>query len=179
MFDPLVEGGYPPVAASLHSFTIAEGFRQEPDAAELHNGMAWSAGEELFYVAHSQAQSIYTFAYSPAGRIAGRWLFAAIPAELGLLDGAAIDIEGGYWCALHGAGRLRRFRADGTVDYEIVLTVSQPTMCAFGGGDLEVLYVTSATDKFRAASRQREPHAGALLSLRPGERGIPRSFIVR
>ena len=90
-----------------------------------------------------------------------------------------MDTQGGYWCALHGAGRLRRYTADGAVDRDIMLPVSQPTMCAFGGDELDMLYVTSATDKLNAEQRRQQPLAGALLRLRPGERGIPRPCVVR
>ena len=42
----------------------------------------------------------------------------------------------GYWCALHGASRLRRYTPTGAVDRDIALPVSQPTMCAFAGESL-------------------------------------------
>ena len=67
----------------------------------------------------------------------------------------------------------------GTVDRDIVLPVSQPTMCAFAGEALDVLYVTSAADKLTPEQRRREPLAGALLRLRPGERGIVRPCMLR
>lgn len=40
-------------------------------------------------------------------------------------------------------------------------------------------YVTSATDKLTPAQRQREPLAGALLRLRPGETGVARRCLLR
>jgi sugar lactone lactonase YvrE len=101
-----------------------------------------------------------------------REFFAHIPEVFGLPDGAAVDSRGGYWCALHGGGRLRRFTATGAEDRDIELPVSQPTMCAFAGEELDILYVTSATDKLTPEQRQREPLASALLRFRPGEKGI-------
>ena len=179
MFDPL-DAGHPPQASSLHSFTLGEGLRPEPDDAELHNGMAWSPDGRLFYVSHSQTREVFAYRFDPAtGRIGARVLFARLPDALGLPDGAAVDTEGGYWCALHGAGRLRRYTATGAVDRDIDLPVSQPTMCAFAGEALDQLYVTSATDKLTPEQRQREPLAGALLRLRPGERGIVRPCVLR
>ncbi|HEY6579481.1 MAG TPA: SMP-30/gluconolactonase/LRE family protein [Rhizomicrobium sp.] len=179
MFDPL-DKSVAPRAASLHSFTLAEGLRQEPDAAQLHNGMAWSRDGRQFYLAHSEQQDVFSYAFDPAsGRLGARDLFAHIAKAAGLPDGAAVDSDGGYWCALHGGSRLRRYTATGTVDRDIELPVSQPTMCAFAGDRLDILYVTSATDKLTAEQRRREPLAGALLRLRPGEKGIVRHCIVR
>ena len=57
--------------------------------------------------------------------------------------------------------------------------VSQPTMCAFVGGALDRMVVTSATDKFTPEQRTREPLAGAVLRLQPGVRGIPRPCVVQ
>ncbi|MGH8205902.1 MAG: SMP-30/gluconolactonase/LRE family protein, partial [Steroidobacteraceae bacterium] len=189
MFDPL-EPQQSQRAASLHRFTLREGLKPEPDAAELHNGMAWSRDERRFFLTHSRRREVFAFEFDPrGGRLGPRRLFARIGgssaapgAELpeeAVPDGAAVDTEDGYWCAVHGAGRLRRYSAAGEFDRDIVLPVSQPTMCAFGGEDLDELYVTSAADQLSAAQRQREPLAGALLRLRPGVRGVPRCHLVR
>jgi sugar lactone lactonase YvrE len=179
MFDPL-EDGHPTQKSSLHSFSLENGLRSEPDAAVLHNGMAWSGDGRQFYLAHSEKQEIFTYAFDPEGsRIGARHVFARVPEADGLPDGAAVDSRGGYWCALHGGGRLRRYTAEGAVDRDIELPVSQPTMCAFAGEDLDDLYVTSASDKLTPEQRRREPLAGALLRLRPGERGIIRPYTLR
>lgn len=174
MFDPL-DHAAPSQKSSLHSFTLAGGLRPEADISELHNGMAWSPDGHLFYLAHSQTKEVFAFPFDPVkGRLGARDLFVRIPAMLGLPDGAAVDSQGGYWCALHGGSRLRRYTATGVVDRDIALPVSQPTMCAFAGGALDVLYVTSSTDKLTLEQRQSEPLAGSLLRLRPGETGIVR-----
>lgn len=174
MFDPL-ESTTPPEEASLHSFTLADGLRPEPDFSDLHNGMAWSPDEKRFYLSHSQTKEVFAFAYHAAtGRLGRRDLFVRVGKKLGIPDGAAVDTQGGYWCALHGAGRLRRYTADGAFDRDIPLPVSQPTMCAFGGNALDVMYVTSSTDKLTPEQRSMEPLAGSLLCLRPGGTGIVR-----
>ena len=172
MFDP-ADPASPPRRGSLHSYTAADGLQPEPDAAELHNGMAWSADGNRMFLSHSNRRQIHSF-HCHDGKLGPKTLFATIPEADGVPDGAALDTEGGYWCALHGGGRLRRFHPDGTVDRDIALPVSQPTMCTFAGSDLDELYVTSATDKLTPAQRREEPLAGALLRLRPGERGVPR-----
>ena len=52
-------------------------------------------------------------------------------------------------------------------------------MCSFGGEALDDLYVTSASDKLTPEQRLAEPLAGALLRLRPGERGVARPYALR
>lgn len=178
MFDPL-HGSPPPQAGLLYSYTRTGGLKREPDAAELHNGMAWSADGRRFYLSHSYARQIWAYDFDPVhGRLGARQLFAEVPEALGIPDGAALDTEGGYWCALHGGGMLRRYRADGRVDRDLALPVSQPTMCAFGGDRLDTLYLTSATDKLDDDARRREPEAGGIHRLSVGATGIPRRSVV-
>ena len=179
MFDPLKRppSGQP---GKLHSFTFAEGLREEPDVAELHNGMAWSGDGKTFFLSHSNSGEIIAFDYEEnGGVISNRRVFATVPAELGIPDGAAIDAEGGYWSALHGGGKLRRFHPDGSVDRDIDLPISQPTMPAFAGKDLATLYVTSASDRLSPEAKVREPHAGGLFRVDVGSRGVARPILVR
>ena len=174
MFDP-IEGSPPPQRGSLYSFTLNHGLRRENDQAELHNGMALSEDCRRFFISHSNAGAIYVFDFdSEAGSLGPRRPFAQVPKSIGLPDGAAMDADGFYWCAIHGGGRLRRYAPDGAVDREIPLPVSQPTMCAFAGEDLKTLYVTSASNGLSPAQLRAEPLAGALLRLRPDVKGIAR-----
>lgn len=179
MFDP-IHAGPTAQAGRLHSFTLAGGLREEPDLAQLHNGMAWSADEHTFFLSHSNAGSVFAFDYEPGeGRLSRRRLFASIPSAQGIPDGGAVDTEGCYWSALHGGGKLVRFTASGSVDREIALPVSQPTMCCFAGPDMTTLYVTSASDQMSKEALRTEANAGNLLRLSVAVRGIPRSITVR
>ena len=174
MFDP-VSGEPPAQKSSLHSFTFDGGLRNHADESDLHNGMAWSPDGGTFYLSHSYPKHILAYDFDDrCGTISGRRIVATVEDGNGIPDGAAVDVEGGYWCALHGAGKIRRHRADGTIDRDIVMPVSQPTMCAFGGEELATLYVTSAADNLSEAQRSQEPHAGALFRLNVGTRGISR-----
>jgi sugar lactone lactonase YvrE len=142
--------------------------------------MAWSADGATLYLSHSYEREIFAHRFDArTGEIGRGRVFAPLPASLGIPDGAAVDTDGGYWTACHGGGRLRRFHPDGSVDRDVPLPVSQPTMCAFGGADLDELYVTSARDKLSPGQLNEEPLAGGILRLRPGERGVARPAYAR
>lgn len=70
MFDPL-EGSPPKRCGNLHSFTLGGSLRLEPDAAELHNGMAWSADGSIF--------SCHTATPERSSRSITTWKAAAFP----------------------------------------------------------------------------------------------------
>ncbi len=178
MFDPLPGVSTEPLAAALHSFTLSGGLRRERDAADLHNGMAWSPDGSTFYLSHSYRGDVYAFLFDAAtGQLGPRRTFTRV--QGGIPDGAAVDCEGGYWCAVHGGWQVRRYRADGSLDRTVPVPVSQPTMCAFAGAELDLMLVTSAADSLSAAALHDEPHAGGIFCFRPGIRGVMRPCFVR
>ena len=176
MFDPLPGVRSPPLPSALHSFRADEGFRPQPDAAELHNGIAWSPDNRTLYLSHSNGGRVIAFDFDPdAGTLGRKRDLLAIPARDGLPDGAAVDEEGCYWCAVHGGSALRRYAPDGRLLRTVTLPVTQPTMCAFAGDALDEMVVTSAAQKLDAAALRRQPHAGGIFRFRPGMRGVARN----
>jgi sugar lactone lactonase YvrE len=96
-----------------------------------------------------------------------------IEVELGgaVPDGLTVDAEGFLWVALWGGGRVRRYTPDGRLDREVLLPVDQVTSMAFGGPDLDALYVTTARHGLSATDLGRQPLAGSLFVHDPGVRG--------
>jgi L-arabinonolactonase len=52
------------------------------------------------------------------------------------------------------------------------MPVLNPTCVAFGGADLDTLYVTTARYRMTPAQLSAEPASGALFALKPGVRGL-------
>ncbi len=143
------------------------------DGVTISNGLAWSPEGETMYYIDTPTQRIDAFTFLPStGEITDRRSVVHLAPELGVPDGMTIDAEGGLWVALWGGGAVHRYLG-GRLDRAISLPVSQPTSCAFGGEDLDELYVTSAWDGLSAAERRAEPLAGAVFRIRPGVKGIP------
>lgn len=170
--DPLKKSAK--LRGEWHSYTESGGLVPHRDFAVIPNGLAWDRSYRTMYISHSDGGIIYAFDYDATrGHLGERRIFATIPHEMGIPDGCAIDEEGGYWSAIHGGGRLRRFHVDGTFDRDVYLPVSLPTMCAFGGANLDILYVTSKSLGLTLKQREEQPLAGKLLRFRPEVRGIP------
>jgi sugar lactone lactonase YvrE len=91
-------------------------------------------------------------------------------------DGAAVDAEGAYWCAMFEGQCLLRIAPDGRVLQELLLPVRCPTMPCFGGPDLRTLYVTTAREKRPAAELAAQPLAGCVLHTRVEVPGLPVHF---
>jgi sugar lactone lactonase YvrE len=167
-----------PGAAAL--YRVEAGGRPERALAgvTLSNGLDWDLDATRLYYVDSLTQRIDAIDFDvDRGRLGARRPFALIDAAHGLPDGLCVDAEGGVWVALFGGGAVRRYRADGTLDAHLELPVSHPTSLAFGGVELQDLYVTSAKHTLPPAERLRQPLAGSLLRLRVGVTGrTPHSF---
>jgi sugar lactone lactonase YvrE len=97
-------------------------------------------------------------------------VFAQTP-EGSYPDGSNVDAEGHVWNAHWGGGRVVRYAPDGSISGSIELPVSQPTCVAFGGKDLDILYITTAREHLDAAALAREPQAGHVFAYQLSIRG--------
>ena len=69
------------------------------------------------------------------------------------------------------AGGIARFAPDGRLDRTVELPVKHPTSVAFGGPDLDILYVTSISKSTNLTDS--EPDAGVLFCIEGlGVRGL-------
>jgi sugar lactone lactonase YvrE len=152
--------------------------RRMDDGFIVSNGIAFSPDDRVMYFADSRAAAVYAYDFDiDDGAIRNRRLFVSTQEIGGRPDGATVDREGYYWCALVHGGAIGRFDPKGRLDRKIELPVRQPTMCSFGGADLDILYVTSSTALVPEAQRATQPLAGALFAIRDlGVRGLPEPF---
>jgi sugar lactone lactonase YvrE len=148
-------------------------YRLDPDhsvaevigGVTVSNGIGWSPDGGLMYYIDSPTRRVDVLDYDPAtGAAAGRRPFAAIDAGDAIPDGLAVDAEGGVWVALWDGGAVLRFGPDGRLRGSLELPAPRVTSCAFGGPDLETLYITTAAGPGDAG--------GELFSARAGVAGL-------
>jgi L-arabinonolactonase len=137
------------------------------------NGLAFSPDGRTLYLADSPRRRVEAFDLDPAtGALTGRRLFLELPAGEGHIDGATVDAEGGYWLAVVGVGQLRRYRPDGSLDRTIALPFSNPTKPAFGGPELDVIYLTSTKLPITQPGVAGAELNGGLYAVRAGVKGL-------
>ena len=136
------------------------------------NGMAFSPDGRTMYLSdsHPNRQTVWVFDYDPeTGTPHDRRVFIDFKPLPGRPDGAAVDTDGGYWICGNDAGLVHRFTPAGKLDRSLPVPVKKPAMCAFGGADLDTLFVTSIRP---AGDLSDQPLAGGVFALRPGVRGL-------
>jgi sugar lactone lactonase YvrE len=158
-------------------------YRLDPDGsvddlfggATISNGLDWSLdGRSLYYI-DSPLRRVDRFDVGPDGRsLSGRTVAFQIEApDDRVPDGMTIDAEGFLWVCLWDGWAVERYAPEGHLDRRVDIPAAQVTSCAFGGRDLDELYITTARDGFPAGGRADQPHAGGIFRVRPGVRGRP------
>ncbi|MES2025841.1 MAG: SMP-30/gluconolactonase/LRE family protein [Pseudomonadota bacterium] len=152
--------------------------RDSGKRATVSNGVAFSPDNKTLYHADTTTHRIFTYEYDLAtGNIAGSRLLKQFSTDKlnnygGRPDGATVDSEGAYWCAMYEGGRILRLSPTGEVLNEITLPVRCPTMMAFGGDDLRTLYITTVSKNRPAAELEQYPLSGCVLSIRVDVPGL-------
>lgn len=137
------------------------------------NGIAFSADGETAYLSdsHPSVQKIWAFDFAaPAGELTNRRLFADMTNLPGRPDGAAVDVHGCYWICGNDAGEVHCFSPNGELLRSLAVPVAKPSMCAFGGPQLNQLLVTSILPA--SASRTQPGLNGAVFALDAGVAGL-------
>ena len=154
------------IDSDFRSTAIDHGYR-------VTNGPAFSPSGDVMYHNDSARQITYLFDLDRHGNATNRRVFATYGADEGYPDGMTVDAEACLWIAFWDGWCVRRYSPAGECLRTIELPVERPTSCAFGGGQLDRLYITSATTGLDEAALAVQPQAGNLFMASPGVRGLP------
>jgi sugar lactone lactonase YvrE len=144
------------------------------DGLVTPNGLAFSPDGRTAYLSdsHPSVQKIWAFDFdTDACRLSRAREFVDMLPLPGRPDGAAVDAHGDYWICGNDAGLVHRFNPAGELLQSLVVPVPKPSMCAFGGPDLDVLFVTSIQPA--SAPPGIMQLSGAVFALDAGVRGLP------
>jgi sugar lactone lactonase YvrE len=139
-------------------------YRIDPDGSAtkwktgigISNTLAWSPDRRIFYFGDTPANTVYAFDYNAKDRSISRERIF-FQGHDGVPDGSAMDTEGYLWNTRPNASALVRVAPDGRVDRTVLLPVTRPTTCTFGGPGLNTLFITSA--------RSAEQFSGSVFGI--------------
>ncbi|MCU1481286.1 MAG: araB 2 [Subtercola sp.] len=154
-------------------------YRLGPDRSVEHilepvtipNGIAFARDGVHVYFIDTALSAIDELTFD-GDRLVSRRTLADLSQLEGSADGMTVDEEGCLWVAFF-RGDVCRFSPNGDLDRVLELPVSIPTSVAFGGRDLDTLYVTTAAGPLSGQERTAEPLSGSVLALDVGVKGFP------
>jgi len=133
-----------PAEGSAWWWSATHGWRMlDSDISNTNGPAAAVIDGEMTLIIGDTSKEYFAYPYdADAGTVGTRRVFGAMDGVDGRPDGSAMDADGGLWCALVDGGQLARFTSGG-LDRTVPLPVRYPTDVAFGGPDLDRLYVVS------------------------------------
>jgi sugar lactone lactonase YvrE len=186
MFEPRTAND-----AKLFSYTGSEGLQFKQGNAIVANCLAFSPDAKIVYWADTPQHKIWAWDFDvTTGAMAQQRVLIEFPTKpagwqsglpdnggyLGRPDGAAMDVQGNLWVAMFEGKRVLQISPAGVILQNIEAPVLCCTMPAFGGDDMQTLYLTTARHNRSEVELAREPALGCVFSMRVNAAGVPVNF---
>lgn len=143
------------------------------DGVSCANSTCFSPDGKTMFFADTPDRQIVAYDYDTTlGLTSNRRLHCSFANEPGLPDGSCVDAQGGVWNAEWEGHRVVRVAPDGTIDRIVDVPVWKPTCCAFGGANLDTLFITTSRLLSDEQTLANEPDSGGLFAVKPGVRGV-------
>lgn len=161
-------------AGTLYEFDSAGNTKKKIEGVTISNGLVWSSDRTKFYFIDSLTYQVHQYDYDEnTGEIQNKKTVITIDKSVGLPDGMAIDDEDHLWVAIFGGGKVIRIKPEsGQVVFEVVLPVPNITSCAFGGSNLDELYITTANYAMDKDQLEKYPLSGSLFKAKVPFKGV-------
>jgi xylono-1,5-lactonase len=138
----------------------------------ITNGPAFSADGRWVYFTDTLEKKVFRAELHSQSEPGQPELFIDFSTLKGHPDGMCSDWEGNLWVCHFGGSRVTCFDTDGREQSVIELPVPNITKCAFGGPDLNTLYITTARAGLDQAQREQYPLSGGLFSVDAAGKGV-------
>ncbi|TDO86480.1 sugar lactone lactonase YvrE [Halanaerobium saccharolyticum] len=141
---------------------------------KISNGLAWSLDNKTMYYIDSPTKEVLAFDYDlETAEISNKRTIISLAEGEGVPDGMTIDAEGKLWIAHFGGSQVSRWDSvSGEKIDSIQLPVSNVTSCAFGGKNLDELYITTASVGLSEEEKEKQPYAGGIFKYQAGVNGL-------
>ena len=148
------------------------------DSVTISNGIVWTKDAATMYYIDTPSAEIKAFDYDKnTSTISNERTAVKVPVTMGFPDGMAIDEEDMLWVGLWNGNSVVRFDPNtGKIISKIEVPAHNVTACAFGGPNLDKLYITTASVDMTKEENAKYPMAGSVFIADPGVRGVKSDF---
>lgn len=130
---------------------------------QIPNSLCWSPDGETMYHTDTPTLTIQKYRFNTkTGGIGVARPFVKTQAGC-FPDGSIVDAHGFLWNAQWGSSTVVRYSPSGKADLVLDVPTRQPSCVAFGGLDLNLLFVTSAWQDMPPEARSADTQAGNLF----------------
>ena len=144
------------------------------DSVTISNGIVWSKDSKTMYYIDTPTKQIVAYDYDQAtSTVSNKRVVVEIDEEHGSPDGMAIDEADMLWVGMWNGNAVVRFNPEtGQLVSKIAVPAHNVTSCAFGGSNLDTLYITTSSLDMTDEEKKKYPLAGSLFRVKPGINGL-------
>ena len=164
--------------ANLYMVDTTGNAQLKIDSVTISNGIAWSSDQKTMYYIDTPTGMIRAFDFdNEIGAISNERVVITVPDSMGFPDGMAIDSDDMLWVGMWNGNAVIRYNPQtGKVISKIEVPAHNVTACAFGGKNLDTLYITTASIDMTKKEKAACPLAGSLFKADPGVKGVKSVF---
>lgn len=163
-------------AAALYCYDSKGKLNKMLDTVSLSNGIVWTADKKTMYFIDTPTMCVQEFDYdNSTGKIKFKRIAVRITGAFsaGHPDGMAIDSKGMLWIAQWDGSCVKCFNPhSGKVLMKIHVPAPRVSSCTFGGKNMDILYITTASQGLTKEELKKYPHSGSIFWVKPGARGV-------
>ncbi len=144
----------------------------------ISNGITWSLDSRTMYYIDTPTGKVQAFDFDlEEGTISRGRAIIEVPDSLGYPDGMTIDEGGNLWIALWNGNAVSQWDPQtGELLQRVEVPAHNITSCAFGGRELDTLFITSSRQDMTPEEREAYPLAGSVFKVVPGVKGVELPF---
>lgn len=148
------------------------------DQVTISNGIVWTKDGKIMYYIDTPTGVIKGYDFDVKNStISNERVVVKVDPKHGFPDGMAIDENDNLWVGMWNGNAVAQFNPrSGKLLAKINVPAHNVTSCAFGGENLETLYITTASLDMNEEEEIKYKHAGAVFQVKPGVKGVRSTF---
>ncbi len=164
--------------ANLYKIDASGKSEKMLDSITISNGIVWTKDSKTMYYIDTPKGTIRAFDFDPnTSSISNERVAVTVSKEDGFPDGMAIDENDMLWVGLWNGNAVAQYNpTTGKLIKKIKVPAHNVTACAFGGKDLNELYITTASVDMDEEEKKQYPLAGSIFKIKLNEKGVKSKF---
>jgi len=144
----------------------------------ISNGIVWTKDKKTMYYIDTPTKKIRAFDFDvTTSTISNERVAVIVDEKDGYPDGMTIDENDMLWVGLWNGNVVAQFNPKtGVLVKKIKVPAHNVTSCAFGGENLDELYITTATVDMTPEEKEKYPLAGSVFKVKMDVKGMKSSF---
>lgn len=165
--------GAPEGAGSLYTVTPDGTVTTKLEKVTISNGIVWSANKEYMYYNDSATGRVARYRYDEkTGEILFDGIAVTMQPGTGAPDGMTIDSNDNLWIAQWGGFGVYCYNpCTGELLAKVEVPAPHVASCAFGGKEMNTLYITTARAGLSDKQLKEYPLSGSLFVCKPDASG--------